>query len=63
MALLKFLRFLKKNKNHESGATAIEYILIVMVVAIGLISGFQSFRGQVTKKFSNVGSTLISSGT
>jgi pilus assembly protein Flp/PilA len=42
----------------DRGATAVEYGLLVGVIAIGLITAFTAFKGDLTTFFSNVANDL-----
>ena len=55
------LKSLLRRGNDESGATAIEYVLIIAIVAVGVIAAFQSVRGNITAKLSGVGSSITAS--
>jgi pilus assembly protein Flp/PilA len=47
----------------ESGQGLVEYILIIAVVAIGLLSALLLFRNRVGDTFSNVSETLANQPT
>lgn len=49
-----FLRFLKE----ESGATALEYVLISGLISAGLIAVFSTIGSQVSSKFVPVSNGL-----
>ena len=57
-----FLMFslLRKLRKDEKGASAVEYVLIVVIVAIGIIAGVQSFGTNLSGKFSSAGATIAS---
>ena len=42
----------------ESGASAVEYGLLVAVLAVGLIAGMAALRGSITTSFTNAGTAL-----
>jgi len=44
--------------NDESGASAVEYGLLVAVIAVGLIVSMQSLKGSISTAFSGAGTTL-----
>jgi len=47
----------------EQGASMVEYILLVALIALAVIAAVVFLRGQVQAKFSDAGSKLSSSGT
>ncbi|WP_011583403.1 MULTISPECIES: Flp family type IVb pilin [Chelativorans] len=53
-----FARFLKD----ESGATAVEYGLIVALIAAGIIAVVGSIGGQITNAFTRVSTGLTGEG-
>jgi len=53
-----FARFLKD----ESGATAVEYGLIVALIAAGIITIVGTLGGQITTAFTNVSTGLTAEG-
>ena len=44
--------------NDESGASAVEYGLLVAVLAVGLIAGMAALRGSINTAFTNAGTAL-----
>ncbi|HVV95027.1 MAG TPA: Flp family type IVb pilin [Hyphomicrobiales bacterium] len=42
----------------ESGATAIEYALIAVIVSVAIVAGVTSIGGQLTNIFNGVGNNL-----
>ena len=42
----------------ESGASAVEYGLLVAVLAVGLIAGMAALRGSINTAFTNAGTAL-----
>ena len=46
----------------EQGATLVEYILLVALIALAVIAAVLFLRGQVSSKFDQTGSTLSSNG-
>ncbi|BAB52012.1 MULTISPECIES: Flp family type IVb pilin [Mesorhizobium] len=54
-----FARFVKD----ESGATAIEYGLIAALIALAIITGAGALGNAINSKFTNIGTTLNSSGS
>lgn len=42
----------------ESGASAVEYGLLVAVLAVGLIAGMAALRGSIETAFTNAGTAL-----
>ena len=51
----------KLNKD-ETGASMVEYILLVALIALAVIAAVVFLRGQVQDKFSDAGSSLSSNG-
>jgi pilus assembly protein Flp/PilA len=51
----------KLNKD-EDGASLVEYILLVALIALAVIAAVIFLRGQVQGKFSEAGSKLSSNG-
>lgn len=51
---------LRKIRRDEKGASAVEYVLIVVIVAVGIITGVQSFGGNLNSRFASVGATVSS---
>ncbi|MFM8500176.1 MAG: Flp family type IVb pilin [Chakrabartia sp.] len=49
---------LRKIRRDEKGASAVEYVLIVVIVAIGIINGVQTFGTNLSSRFSSVGTTV-----
>lgn len=49
---------LKKFKNDESGATAIEYGLIAALISVGIIAGASAIGGNLSSRFTTIGTTL-----
>lgn len=52
------LNLMKKIRNNEAGATAIEYGLIAALVAIAAIGGLQGLSGSLNTTFSDVSDAL-----
>ena len=52
-----------KFSNDERGASMVEYILLVALIALAVIAAVVFLRGQVQSKFSDAGSQLSNSGT
>ena len=51
----------KMNKD-EDGASLVEYILLVALIALAVIAAVIFLRGQVQSKFSEAGTKLSSNG-
>jgi len=51
----------KMNKD-EDGASLVEYILLVALIALAVIAAVIFLRGQVQNKFSEAGSKLSTNG-
>lgn len=49
---------LKKFKNDESGATAIEYGLIAALISVGIIAGASAIGGNLSERFTMIGNEL-----
>ncbi len=52
-----------KLSNDERGASMVEYILLVALIALAVIAAVVFLRTQVQSKFSDAGSQLSNSGT
>jgi pilus assembly protein Flp/PilA len=52
-----------KFSNDERGASMVEYILLVALIALAVIAAVVFLRGQIQSKFSDAGSQLSNSGT
>jgi len=48
--------------SEERGATMVEYIILVAVLALALIAGAGAFAGKVNKKFEDVGTAVSDIG-
>ena len=46
----------------ERGASLVEYILLVALIALAVIAAVVFLRGEVSSKFEETGSTLSSNG-
>jgi pilus assembly protein Flp/PilA len=51
-----------KFTNDERGASMVEYILLVALIALAVIAAVVVLRGQVQGKFSEAGNKLSTSG-
>ena len=47
----------------ERGASMVEYILLVALIALAVIAAVVFLRGQVESKFNDAGSTISSNGS
>ena len=47
----------------ERGASMVEYILLVALIALAVVAAVVFLRGQVQSKFSDAGSKLSNSGS
>jgi Flp pilus assembly pilin Flp len=47
----------------ERGASMVEYILLVALIALAVIAAVVFLRGQVSSKFNDAGSQISSNGT
>lgn len=54
-AMIAFLNRLRKS---EDGATAVEYALIMLIVALGIIGSLQALPGSLNAIWSNVAASL-----
>ena len=52
-----------KFSNDERGASMVEYILLVALIALAVIAAVVFLRGQVSSKFNDAGSKISSNGT
>ena len=49
--------------NDEAGASMVEYILLVALIALAVIAAVVFLQGQINNKFNNAGSSLSSAGS
>ena len=54
-----FFKFLMKLGREDSGATAIEYGLILALIAIGMLGALQSLGGETAYMLSGVNDKMI----
>ena len=54
-----FFKFLTKLGREESGSTAIEYGLILSLIAIGMLGALQSLGGETAYMLSGVSDKMI----
>jgi pilus assembly protein Flp/PilA len=52
------LSLLKRFHRHERGATAVEYAMLVVFIALAIAVGAQTLGTDLSNMFSKVGSTL-----
>ena len=52
------MKFFKKLRRHEAGATAIEYGLIAALIAVAAISAMQGLGSQLKTTFSTTSSSM-----
>jgi pilus assembly protein Flp/PilA len=52
------MKFIKKLRRNEAGATAIEYGLIAALIAVAAISAMQGLGGQLKSTFENSSSAM-----
>lgn len=52
------MKFFKKLRRNEAGATAIEYGLIAALIAVAAISAMQGLGSQLNKTFSTTSSSM-----
>ena len=55
------MKFIKKLRRNEAGATAIEYGLIAALIAVAAISAMQGLGSQLQSTFNKTSSTLKNS--
>lgn len=51
-------KFLKKIRNNESGATAIEYGLIAALIAVVLITSLGTLGNNMSERFNSIGTSI-----
>jgi pilus assembly protein Flp/PilA len=54
------MKFIKKLRRNEKGATAIEYGLIAALIAVAAISAMQGLGSQLSKTFNTTSSSMAS---
>ena len=54
------LSLLKRFHRHERGATAVEYAMLVVFIALAIAVGAQTLGTNLSDMFNNVGTTLKS---
>ena len=52
------LRLINKFYRHERGATAVEYAMLVVFIALAIVVGTTAFSGGVNTLFENMGTTI-----
>ena len=52
------IAFLNRLRKSEDGATAVEYALIMLIVALGIIGSLQALPGSLNAIWSNVAASL-----
>ena len=52
------MKFLRKLRRNEEGATAIEYGLIAALIAVAAIAAMQGMGGQLKKTFEKTSSSM-----
>ena len=55
------MKFFRKLRRNEEGATAIEYGLIAALIAVAAITAMQSLGGQLGSTFNTVSTTMSGS--
>ncbi len=53
------MKFIKKLRRNEAGATAIEYGLIAALIAVAAISAMQGLGGQLKSTFNSTSSAMV----
>lgn len=59
---LIMINLLKRFKNDESGATAIEYGLIAALIAVAIIAGAGAVGGSLDEKFNLISDEIAGAG-
>ncbi|WP_341711618.1 Flp family type IVb pilin [Erythrobacter sp.] len=57
------MKFIKKLRRNEEGATAIEYGLIAALIAVAAITAMQSLGTQLSTTFNKVSTELTNANT
>ena len=57
------MKFFKKLRRNEEGATAIEYGLIAALIAVAAITAMQSLGNELSTTFNKVGTTMSAANT
>ncbi len=57
----KLFSAIKSRKKDDKGGTAIEYILIAVIIGVGLIAGFTSLKSTLQGKVSLINSNISTS--
>jgi len=57
------MKFIKKLRRNEEGATAIEYGLIAALIAVAAITAMQSLGSELSTTFNTVGNELNTANT
>lgn len=57
------MKFIKKLRRNEDGATAIEYGLIAALIAVAAITAMQGLGSQLTTTFNTTADTLETANT
>ena len=52
------MKFIKKLRKNEEGATAIEYGLIAALIAVAAMAAMGALGGELTETFTKVASTM-----
>ena len=55
------MKFIKKIRRNEEGATAIEYGLIAALIAVAAVSAMQGLGGQLKNTFNTTSSAMAGS--
>ena len=57
------MKFIKKLRRNEEGATAIEYGLIAALIAVAAITAMQSLGNELSTTFNKVGTNMSNANT